>query len=79
MKVEFNAEEVWQMMDNVVDQMLMLDISAKERATIRRWRDDEMALGAPAMQLLAEKVNSELQRTHGRSETVPIVKPDWAR
>ena len=78
MKVEFNAEEVWLMMDNVVDQMLLLDISAKERATIRRCRDNEMALRAPAMQLLAEKVNSELQRTQGRSETVPIVKPDWA-
>ena len=36
-----------------------------------------MALGAPAMALLTEKVNTELRRVHERHEVSPIVKPDW--
>lgn len=77
MKVEFSAEEVWTMMDSVVDQLVALDIDKKDRAAIRRWRSGEMSLGSPVMKLLAEKVNAELQRAVGRNEASPIKKPDW--
>ncbi len=78
MKVEFTAEEVWQMMDSVVDELVQLNLGKKDRAGLRRWRSDEMALGAPAMTLLTEKVNTELRRVHERTEVSPIKKPDWA-
>ena len=77
MKVEFTAEEVWQMMDSVVGELVQLNLGKKDRAALRRWRSDDMALGALAMTLLTEKVNAELRRVHERSEVSPIRKPDW--
>ncbi|MEE8338144.1 MAG: hypothetical protein V3R95_08785 [Dehalococcoidia bacterium] len=77
MKVEFTIEEVWTMMDNIVEQLADLGLSKKDLAALRRWRSDEMTPGAPSMRLLAEKVNAELQRVAGRNEVSPIKKPDW--
>ncbi len=77
MKVEFSADEAWQMMDSVVDQLLAEDLGRKDRATLRRWRTEEMSAGSPSMRLLAEKINAELQRDHARAESSPIKKPDW--
>lgn len=79
MKVEFSVEEVQNMFDTIVDQLVDLDMDKTDRATLRRWRTERMKAGSPMMQLLAEKVNAELQRTHDRSEVSAIKKPDWAR
>jgi hypothetical protein len=78
MKVEFTVDEVWTMMDNVVDQLADLKLSKKDLAALRRWRSDEMSPGDPLMRLLSEKVNEELQRVAVRNEVSPIKKPDWA-
>ncbi len=77
MKVEFTVDEVWAMMDNVVDQLADLSLSKKDLAALRRWRSDQMSPGAPSMRLLAEKVNMELRRVADRNEVSPIKKPDW--
>ena len=77
MKVEFSIEEVWQMMDSVVDQFVELEIGRQDRAALRRWRSDEMAPGSPALALLTEKVNEALADVHASSEVSPIKKPDW--
>ncbi len=77
MKVEFSVEEVWQMMDSVVDQMVDLEMNRQDRAALRRWRSDEMVPGAPALGLLTEKVNEALADIHTSSEVSPIKKPDW--
>ena len=77
MRVEFSVEEVWQMMDSVVDELVGLDIDRGERATLRRWRSDEMTPGSPAMKLLRDKVNEALARVHESSEVSAIKKPDW--
>lgn len=77
MKVEFSVDEVWQMMDSVVDQFVDLDISKQDRAALRRWRSDEMSPGSPALGLLTEKVNEALADVHSSSEVSPIKKPDW--
>ena len=79
MKVEFSVDEVWQMMDSVVAQLVALPLGKQDRAALRRWRSDTMGATSPAIQLLAEKVNAELQRSHDRSEVSPITKPDWAQ
>lgn len=77
MKVEFTVDEVWQMMDCVIDQLVDLKLDRKDRASLRRWRSDEMSLSSPLVRLLTEKANAELQRMHDRSEVSPIKKPDW--
>ncbi len=79
MKVEFSMDEIQQMFDCVVDEIVGLGLDKHDRAAIRRWRSETMTAASPAMQLLAEKVNAELQRTHDRSEVSAIKKPDWAR
>jgi hypothetical protein len=38
-----------------------------------------MSPGSPLMQVLAEKINTQIQQTHDRSEVSPIKKPDWVR
>ena len=78
MKVEFTVDEIWSMMDNVVDQLAELKLGKKDLAALRRWRSDEMSPGDPLMRLLSEKVNDELQRVAVRNEVSPITKPDWA-
>lgn len=77
MKVEFTVDEVWAMMDNVVEQLAGLKLSKKDLAALRRWRSDDMSPGDPAMRLLSEKVNAELRRVADRNEVSPIKKPDW--
>lgn len=79
MKVQFSVDEIRHMFDAVVDQIVELNLDKHDRAAIRRWRSESMTPGSAAMQLLAEKINSEIQRTHDRSEVSAIKKPDWAR
>jgi hypothetical protein len=78
MKVDFTVDEVWQMMDNVVEQLTELKLSKKDLASLRRWRSDDMSPRDPLMRLLSEKVNSELGRVAERNEVSPLKKPDWA-
>ncbi|MBM3140877.1 MAG: hypothetical protein FJZ92_11900 [Chloroflexi bacterium] len=78
MKVEFSVEEIQRMIDSVVDELVELKLDKSDRAKIRRWRSNTMTAVSPAMQLLAEKVNAEIQRTHDQSLASPIKKPDWA-
>lgn len=79
MKVEFDIEEAWAMMGAVIDAVLdNPQIPEQDRAVIRHWRSRDMAVTTPAMQLLHERLNQELQRTHERSEVSVIQKPDWA-
>ncbi len=78
MKVEFTLEEIQRMLDAVVDELVELKLDKTDRAKLRRWRSNTMTPTSASMQLLAEKVNAEIQRTHDLSEASPIKKPDWA-
>jgi hypothetical protein len=78
MKVEFAVDEVQQLFDAVIDQLVALKLDKTDRATLRRWRSQSMTPTSPAMQLLAEKINSDIQRSHELSVASPIKKPDWA-
>lgn len=79
MKVEFTVDETHRMFEAVIDELVGLDMDKKDRATLRRWRSDEMSPGSPLMQRLSEKINAEIQQSHDRSEVSPIKKPDWVR
>jgi hypothetical protein len=78
MKVQFSEEECHRMFEAVIDQLVELDLSKADRATLRRWRADDMTLVSPLMQHLAVKMNAEIQSTHTSAEVSPIKKPDWA-
>lgn len=78
MKVEFDNEEVHEMFSAIVDELVDLKLDRSDRASLRRWRADEMKPGSPAIAVLTEKVNQALQRQHERAEVSPIKKPDWA-
>ena len=77
MKVEFNADEVHQMLEAVLEEMTALKLDKHDRAALRRWLAEDMTPGTLAVQRLAEKLNEELQQTHARSEVSAIKKPDW--
>jgi hypothetical protein len=77
MRVEFTVDECHQMFEAVIDQLVALDMDKKDRATLRRWRTEEMSPGQPLMQRLAQKISAEIQHSHDRSEVSPIKKPDW--
>lgn len=79
MKVEFSIEECHRLFEAVMDEVVGLDMDKQDRAALRRWRSQEMTPGSALMQVLAEKMNTEIQKSHDRSEVSPIKKPDWAR
>lgn len=79
MKVEFSVEECHRLFEAVIDDLVALDMDKKDRATLRRWRSAEMTPGSPLMQRLADKINTEVQQSHDRSEVSAIKKPDWVR
>lgn len=77
MRVEFNVDECHRMFEAVIDELLELDLDKKDRATLRRWRSEEMAPGTALMSALAGKLTTQIQQSHDRSEVSPIKKPDW--
>jgi hypothetical protein len=78
MKVEFSVEECHTMFESVMDELLGMDLDKKDRALLRRWRSSTVTPGSALMQALAEKINTEVQRSHDRSLVSAIKKPDWA-
>ena len=78
MKVELSVDEIQTLFDTVIDELVALKVDKTDRAALRRWRSGSMTASSPAMQLLAEKINIEIQRSHDLSVASPIKKPDWA-
>jgi hypothetical protein len=78
MKVEFTVEEVQAMVFHVLDEIGDLDgFTRADKTALKRWRSEQLRAGAPTMQLLAEKVNADLQRIHDSAHVSEIQKPDW--
>jgi hypothetical protein len=77
MQVQFSIDEVMTMADAVLDGLLESKFGRKDAAAIRRWRNEQITTTSGEMQLLAEKVNREIQRTHDHSLKSGIQKPDW--
>ena len=78
MKVELSIDEVLVMADAILDGIGEAELSRKDAATLRRWRNQTVTATSPVMKLLTEKVNRELQHTHDSNLRTGIVKPDWA-
>jgi hypothetical protein len=50
MKVEFETEEAWSMMNHVINQLIeTAEFTDSDRAKIRRWKSDEMRVTSQEM------------------------------
>lgn len=78
MKVEFDTEEAWNLMNHIVNQLVeSAELTDSDRARIRRWKSDEMRVTSQEMKVLASKINEDLAKTWERKSRSQIVKPDW--
>ncbi len=78
MKVQFDADELQAMTHVVIDQLAEIDgLSKADKAALKRWRAEEARPASPTFQLLSERLNEEIQRTHESSEVRRLMRPDW--
>lgn len=78
MKVEFDTEEAWSLMNHVVGLLVdEVELSDADRARIRRWKSDEMRVTSQEMKVLATKINEDLAKSWERKSRSQIRKPDW--
>ena len=78
MKVEFEVEEAWNLMSNVIGRLLEeTELSDSDRARIRRWKTDEMRMTSQEMRVLGQKINEDLRAMLERKTKSQLRKPDW--
>jgi hypothetical protein len=78
MKVEFDTEEAWSLMNHVINNLVESpELSDADRARIRRWKSDEMRITSQEMKVLTAKINEDLAKSWERKSRSQIVKPDW--
>jgi hypothetical protein len=78
MKVELDVDEAWELMSCVVARMLdEAKLPGTDRASVRRWRSNEMRPGDETMRLLARKINADVATAIERKKRSQIRKPDW--
>jgi len=78
MKVELDSDETWALMSYVVDRLLQeTDLPDADRASIRRWRSEQMRPASEPMKLLTRKINEDLARALQTKQRSQIRRPDW--
>ena len=80
MKVEFEADEAWDLMSLIVAKVAEeADLADSDRANVRRWRSESMQPSGEGMRLLTDKLNAAFEETLARKKRSHIRKPDWRR
>ncbi len=78
MRVQIDGDDVWAMLSTVMKRMLdEVDLADDDRASLKRWRSEEMRPGRDAMKALYEKLNVDLDRVMKVKERSAIQKHDW--
>lgn len=78
MRVQIDEDDVWAMLSTVMKRMLdEVDLSDDDRASLKRWRSEEMRPGRDAMKSLNEKLVIDLDRVMKGKERSAIQKHDW--
>jgi len=78
MRVQIDEDDVWAMLSTVMKRMLdEVDLADDDRASLKRWRSEEMRPGRDAMKALYEKLNVDLDRVMKVKERSAIQKHDW--
>lgn len=78
MKVELNGEEGWALLSTIARQVIdAVDCTDEDRASLRRWRSEQMRPGGEGMRLLVQKLNDDLERLGRARERSAIRRHDW--
>ena len=78
MKVEFEVEEAWDLLNHVIGRMLEeTNLTDADRARVRRWKSDEMRATSQEMRVLTTKMNEDLLVHMQRKIKSQLRKPDW--
>jgi hypothetical protein len=78
MKVELSSEEAWVLLSHVARSVLDdAGLSEEDRASLRRWRSEEMRPNSEPMAALTVKLNADLAKTHENKSRSRLRKPDW--
>lgn len=78
MKIEFDADETWELMSLVVARVVdEAKLPAADKAAVRRWRSSEMKPGGEPMRVLTRKINDDLAQAIERKKRSQVRKPDW--
>ncbi len=80
MRVEFEADEAWDLMSLIVAKIAEeVALADSDRAKVRRWRSASMQPSGEGMRLFTDKLNATLGETLSRKKRSHIRKPDWRR
>jgi len=78
MKVEFDTDEAWNLMSQIIGQMVEdTSLSDADKAKIRRWKTDEMRTTSQEVRVLTQKMNDDLKQLNERKTRSQLRKPDW--
>jgi len=78
MKVELENDEAWNLMSEIIVQMVEgTPLTDSDKAKIRRWKTDEMRTTSQEVRVLAQKMNDDLRQINERKTKSQLRKPDW--
>jgi hypothetical protein len=78
MKVEFEVDEAWNLLNHVVNRLLdETQLTDADRARVRRWKSDEMRATSQEMRVLTSKMNEDMAAHMERKTKSQLRKPDW--
>ncbi len=78
MRLELELEEGRELLSLIVDRLAeQARLSDRDRATVKRWRSEQMKAGSDGMKELSEKLNADLERALKTKEKSAVQKADW--
>ena len=78
MKLELEPEEGRELLSLIVDRLTdEARLAGADRATLKRWRSEQMKAGSDGIRELTAKINAGLERALRSKEKSAVQKPDW--
>ena len=77
-QVTYSDDEINELLIELVNRMAAeADLSARDKAMLKRWRSAEMKLGGDELDDLTRKANDDFAQNVSLRERSAIRKPDW--
>ena len=77
-QVTYSDDEINELLIELVNRMAAeAELSAKDKAMLKRWRSAEMKLGSDELDDLTRKANDDFAQNVSLRERSAIRKPDW--
>ncbi|MCH7998742.1 MAG: hypothetical protein IIA91_04570 [Chloroflexi bacterium] len=78
MKLELDQEESVELLSLIVDRITQeAKLATKDRATVKRWRSEQMKAGSDAMKELTDKINADLEHALQTKAKSAVQRADW--